>query len=86
MILKSFKDVDISEIGIAIIVVYDKPSDYTNNVVARIYDLNLPTDTLILKDDISEVRKDILSTFGNVMCFKREEEDDKDIIESYLIG
>ena len=86
MILQSFKQADITEMKVAIITIYNKPADYPNSVVARLFNLNQPTDLLIVKDSIEDARADILNTYGaDAIYFGRQKEDEEHIVEFYLI-
>ncbi len=55
----SIKEVDLSDLYMPTIVVYDNPADFTGKCVARIFDLNKPTDTVIVKNTLDEIYEDI---------------------------
>lgn len=48
---------------IPIIVVYKKPSDYPDKYVARLWNLDKPTEVVIIKDTLAEVRSVIPAGF-----------------------
>ena len=43
------------DIKLAIIVVYDSPIDYNNKFVARLFDIDVPTPYIIVKDSFQEI-------------------------------
>ena len=55
----SMKEVDLSDLHMPTIAVYDSPTDFMGKCVARIFDLNKPTDTIMVKDTWEEIYEDI---------------------------
>lgn len=47
-----------------IIAVYQHPEDFPEKCVARIYELDKPTDTLMIKDTLEEIETDIRKNTG----------------------
>ena len=80
-ILKSFENVDFTEIREAMIVIYDHPKDYPNSYVARIWDMNKPTNVVVKNESLDVLRSLIPS---GMSCIKRHETDDPCIIEIWL--
>lgn len=63
------------------ITVYKKPNDYPEHFVARLFDFSKPTNMIILKDTLEEIR----ATIPDVMVrFDRFREDDDKIVECYM--
>ena len=58
-IVRSIKEVDMSDIYIPVIAVYENPEDYPGMCVARIFDMNRPTDTVIVRKTVKEINRDI---------------------------
>ena len=58
-IVRSIKQVDMSDIYIPFIDVYENPEDYPGMCVARIFDMNRPTDTVIVRKTVKEINRDI---------------------------
>ena len=86
MELKSFKNIKKSEFKIMFISVYEKPLDYKNKFVARIFDVDKPTEFYIIKDSLEDIRKDIQNSFkGCALKFDRDDMDVKSIVETYMI-
>lgn len=55
----SIKEVDLSGFEMPMIVVYDHPTDYPDNYVARVFEVGNPTNTVIVKDNVDEIQEDI---------------------------
>lgn len=73
-IVTSIHQIDISDLRFPIIAAYEHPDDYPDKCVARIFDLDRTTDTVILKDTMEELHEDIRSRFPAVF-FKATEYD-----------
>jgi len=82
--VNSFLEVDISELRQPIICVYQKPEDYPNKYIARIFDGTKPTNTVLIKETVEEIREDIANTFPYMLPFARSKEDVKCIVESWI--
>jgi hypothetical protein len=64
-----------------IIVVYKQPKDYPDKFVARIWDVNMPTQYVVLKDSLEEIHAAIPQ---NMHLFPPSKNDDPVIVETYL--
>lgn len=82
--VKSFVEVDTSELKLPIICVYKHPEDYPDKCVARIFDGAKPTDTVITRNTVEEIRSDIMSRFPDKLPFARSKEDHKSVVESWI--
>lgn len=80
-IVKDFDNVDFTEIKCAMIVIYDHPKDYPNKYVARVWDMNKPTNVVAINE-----RLDILRTLipGGMIVCDRNKDDDPCILEVWL--
>lgn len=86
MEVESFKNVKANKNRIMFITVYEKPLDYKDNYVARIFYLNKPTEFFIVKNSLEEIRKDIFESFkGYYVKMDRDELDVKSIVEIYML-
>ena len=82
LIVNDFKGVQSIKISrCPIIVIYDKPSDYPNYFVARLFNFSKPTKMIILKDTLEELRETIPSS---MVWFERFNKDDEKIVECYM--
>jgi endonuclease V-like protein UPF0215 family len=80
--LDTFKDIQLKKLTKhPIITVYEKPKDYPNNFVARLFDFSKPTKMIVLKDSLEEIREIIPIT---MVCFPRLREDDEKIVECWM--
>ena len=59
--MESMRQVDFSDLRFPLIAVYKKPKDYPDAYVARVWEgaRNLPTNTLIKRKTLQEIRKDL---------------------------
>lgn len=73
-IVTSIHQIDLTDLKFPIIAAYEHPDDYPDKCVARIFDLDRTTDTVILKDTMEELHEDIRSCFPTVF-FKATEYD-----------
>lgn len=80
-ILKSFTNVDFSEIKAAMIVIYDHPKDYPNSYVARIWDMDKPTNVVVANENLDMLRSLIPNGMG---CINKFETDDPCMLEIWL--
>lgn len=62
--VKSIKEVDFSDLKVPMIAVYRYPEDFPEYCVARIYDLDKPTDTVMVKNTLGEIETDISTNTG----------------------
>jgi len=63
------------------ITVYEKPADYPNQYVARVWDVNRPTRLIALADTLEEIREAIPREMCNI---KRQPQDDPCIVEVWI--
>ena len=80
---ESIRDIDLSDLRLPIIVIYRHPKDYPDKYAARIFDLIRPTDTVIVKDSLQELQRDISQS--EVRGFiVRDEKDDPCIVGCWI--
>ena len=82
--INTFAQVDLSQLKAPIIVIYDNPSDYKGYFVARVWDLDKPTDTLMLKKVLRKIREDIKANLPNMVTLARAKSDDPVIVETWI--
>lgn len=80
-ILKDFGKVDYSEIKMPIIVIYNKPKDYPDQYIARLWDGEKPTNCIALSDTLADLRDKIPCSFVMLNAFAN---DDPTIVETWL--
>ena len=64
-----------------LICVYDHPSDYPNNYVARVWDANRPTRLIVLADTLDEIRAKIPPVMKRL---PKAPQDDAVIVEVWM--
>lgn len=77
--MESLRQVDFSDLSFPAIAVYKNPKDYRVWEGAR----NLPTNTLIKRETLQEIRKDIKAA-GFTTRLTRTEGEDPVIVETWL--
>lgn len=82
--VKSFAEVDTSDLRQPIICVFRSPKDYPDKCVARIFDGTKPTNIVITRDTVEEIREDIVKRFPDKLPFARCKEDHKSVVESWI--
>ena len=80
-IVDSIKEVDLSDFKLPTIAIYEHPKD--EYYVARVFDVDKQTDTIILKDTLAAVQKDIKEN-TKMMFFSRGAEDDPCIVGAWI--
>ena len=80
-IVKSWDEVDFSDLKMPMITIFKHPLDYPDKYVARVFDLNQPTNVLMLADTYNT----LVSRIPNSMLrFIRDENDHPTIIETWI--
>lgn len=82
--VKSFAQVDIRELRQAIICVYKNPEDFPDKCVARIFEGGKPTNIIITRETVDELRKDIKAAFPYMIPIPRSAADYKSFVESWI--
>lgn len=57
--VSSMKEVDFSGMKLSMIVIYDHPIDYPEFYVARVFEVDKPTNVVMVKNTLEEIQKDI---------------------------
>ena len=57
--VKSIKDVDLSVLQFPQVAVFNRPEDYPDKAVARVFDNGQPTNIIMLANDPNDLRWDI---------------------------
>lgn len=66
-----------------IIAVYRHPLDFPEECVARIYDLDKATDTIMVKQTVQEIMEDVRK-HTNMMFVPRSKEDASSVVGSWI--
>lgn len=86
-IVKSIRDVYMGDLNFPVIAVYAHPVDYPDKYVARIFDLNKPTNTAVIKRSLEDLQEDIVrnrAAAWPAIWFPRAENDDPCLVGCWL--
>lgn len=72
--VNSISEVDFSGLGMPCIAVYNSPEDFPGRSVARVFDLDKPTDTVIVRDNPIEIAADIRRYTGMAFIPRMQED------------
>ena len=83
VIIKSIRDVYLSIFQFPQVAVFDKPEDYLDKAVARIFDNGKPINVIMVADDPSDLRWNIRK-YTNLIWCPRGKDDDLSLLGVYL--
>ena len=81
--VNSIQQIDLSDLKIPVAAVHNKPLDYPDKCVARIFDLDKPTNTVVVKDDLESLMNDIKSN-TNLTFLQRGAEDVESLVGVWM--
>lgn len=82
-IVESIGQADLNGMVCPTVVVYKSPKDYPGKCVARVFDMNRPTDTVILKDTAEAIYWD-MQEHTEMTFFERLPWDDEKIVGAWV--
>ena len=82
--VKSFSEVDTGGIKQPIVCVYSHPAVFPEKCVAHIFDGTTPTNIIITRGTVDELREDISKRFPDMLPFARCQGDYKSVVESWI--
>ena len=82
--VRSFAEIDIRKIQMPCIGVYNRPGDYPDKCVARLFDWTRPTNFIITRNTVEEIQEDITKYFQAMLSFARVKDDCKCVAESWI--
>lgn len=80
-IIGSFHEMDFRAIKVPVITVYERPADFPESFVARVYDLDQWTPYAMVKTSLEAIRKEIPNRFYRL---ERMVGDDPAILEVWI--
>lgn len=80
--VESVTQIDFSWMKMPIIAVYENPKDFPGQIVARVWEVNRPTDTIIVKSSLEEMQQDISKT--GMAFLPRTKQDDPALIGTWI--
>ncbi|EIT84278.1 hypothetical protein A374_15868 [Fictibacillus macauensis ZFHKF-1] len=81
LLMDSFTNVDVSQLNIPMIVIYNSPKDIPGKYVARLYDVDQPTNITMIKETLAELHEALPP---NVHHVPRNANDHPTIVETWL--
>lgn len=83
--VNSILEVDFSKVALPFpsIAVYRHPDDFPDKCVARVFDLDIPTDIIMVKGTVEEIQMDI-QKHTTMKFFKRDEKDVPALIGTWI--
>lgn len=82
-IIQSFGEVDMSHLKWPTIAVYKDTKDFPGKYIARIFDVDRATDTIMIKDTFMEIQQDIRRN-TNMVFIVRHPDDDPVIMGAWI--
>ncbi|MCQ2500563.1 MAG: hypothetical protein MJ117_04340 [Lachnospiraceae bacterium] len=82
VVLDSITEADMSGLKLPVVAVYKHPDDFPDKYVARIFDADRPTNTIMIKDSLIELKKDIEKT--GMVFLLRGAEDVPALVGAYM--
>ncbi len=81
--VEHLRDADWSDLKVPIAVIYDKPLDFPDKFIIRLFDMNKATNIITLRDSLEECRKECIDA-GFHSVLPRSFDDDLCIAESWM--
>lgn len=81
--VKSIREVDLSILQFPQVAVYNRPEDYPDKAVARVFDNGQPTNIIMVADNPDDLRWDIRK-YANLAWCPRGKEDVLSLVGVYL--
>lgn len=82
-IVSSIREIDLSDLRFPLVAVHIRPTDFPKHCIARIFDIDQQTDTIILKETIQEIQEDI-SKNTNMVFLNRGKEDVESLVGVWI--
>lgn len=81
--VESAYQIDFRGLRMPIIAVYEDTKDYPGLYVARVWDVNRPTNVIIVKKDLDELQQDI-AKHTDMVWLQRRPQDDKVLLGTWI--
>ena len=82
-VVNTMKEVDFEGMKLPMVAVYEKPLDFPDKYIARVFDCEKPTNVIIIRDSLEECREDITAA-GFLVCLERSPSDVISIVEIWM--
>lgn len=81
--VNSIREVALSLMELPQVAVFDKPADYPDKAVARVFDNDLPTNVIMVADEPEALKEDIRKN-TTLMWFPRGKDDHESVVGVYM--
>lgn len=73
-VVASINQVDMSNMKMPMIAVYEHPDDFPEKCVARVFDLDKPTNVILIRDTVEELQEEIRKNTSKVFLLRGAED------------
>lgn len=80
-LINSFEEINFNHYQMPIICIFSNPKDYRGMFVARIFDTDRPTEYIIMRVSLDEIRNEIPNGFT---LMPRSADDDSTLVETWM--
>ena len=84
VIIKGFEYVNLSNIRVPMIAIYNGPDDFPDKYVARLYNMNVATNIIMVEDDIEKIRENIRKNYITMVPLPKSKLDVKSLVETWF--
>lgn len=81
-IVSHFSEVDMSEMTYPLITIFFNPKDMPNKYIARLFDMQSPTNIVVIGDSIDDIRKTIPK--DRFILIPRKDNDHESVVEVWM--
>ncbi len=83
-IIQSFAEVNLTGLKFPAIAIYDRPLDFPDGYVARIFDSDKATNVILLNNNLSHIREEIKFNFPQMVRLPRAKNDVSCLVETWI--
>lgn len=82
IIVHSISQIDLSDIRMPISAVYDRPADYPEHCIARLFDVDKPTNVILRRSTVKEMQRYFRQT--TLMFHPRDKGDPENLVGTWM--
>lgn len=82
-VVNTMKEVDFEGMKLPMVAVYEKPLDFPDKYIARVFDCEKPTNVIIIRDSLQACQEDI-KVAGFLVCMERSLNDALSVVETWM--
>jgi hypothetical protein len=80
-LVSSFSEINLKDYKMPIICIFSSPTDYPEMYVARVFDVDKPTNNILMRTNLEAIRSEIPNGFSLV---QRSSSDDPKVVETWI--